>query len=106
MSATKFDFKKEIKELAGNKNFFWISVCFMLMYGFYVTIGAIINTMVSPYHYTATDSGIFGASFILSGLVGSFVSGALLDKYGKYLLLLKVICFGVLIFFLGFFYTL
>ena len=106
MSGTKFDFKGEIKELAKNKNFFWISVCFMLMYGFYTTIGAIINTMVNPYGYTASDSGIFGACFIFSGLVGSFIQGALLDKYGKYLLLLKGICFGVLFFFLGFFYTL
>lgn len=73
MSATKFDFNKELKELAKNKNFFWISVCFMLMYGFYTTIGAIINTMVHPFNYTASDSGIFGACFILCGLVGSFV---------------------------------
>jgi nitrate/nitrite transporter NarK len=106
MSATKFDFKQEIKELGKNKNFFWISVCFMLMYGLYTTIGAIINTMVSPYGYTGSDSGIFGACFILCGLVGSFMQGALLDKYGKYLLLLKGICFGVFFFFLGFFYTL
>ena len=102
MSATKFDFKQEIKELGKNKNFFWISVCFMLMYGLYTTIGAIINTMVSPYGYTGSDSGIFGACFILCGLVGSFMQGALLDKYGKYLLLLKGICFGVFFFFLGF----
>ena len=96
MINTEFDFKGDLKKLMRNKNYFWITICFMMMYGVYTTLGAIINNLVEPKGYTASDSSIFGASFILSGLVGSFVFSALLDKYQRYLLQLRVICFGVL----------
>jgi MFS family permease len=73
---TKFDFKDDIKELARNQNYKWINLSFMLMYGCYTCLGAIINDLVSKFGFSSTDSSIMGACFIMSGLVGSFIFSA------------------------------
>jgi len=48
--------------------------------------------MTSPYGYTSTDNSIFGAIFILSGVIGSFIFGMILDKTAKFKLILNIIC--------------
>jgi MFS family permease len=49
---TKFSFSKDLKLLRKNKNYIWITISFMLLYGVYTCLGAIINNLVSPYGYT------------------------------------------------------
>ena len=103
---TKFNFKYELKELSSNKNYRWINICFMCMYGVYTCLGAIINDLVSKFGFSSTDSSIMGACFIMSGLVGSFVFSGQLDKHQKYLLQLRIVCFTTLFLFSFSFLTL
>ena len=49
---------------------------------------------------------MIGATFITSGLLGSFFFGFLLDKTQKYLLILRIVCFGTLATALFVFWTL
>lgn len=78
---TQFNFWSDIKLLRQNINYFWISLCFMMCYGVYTCLGAIISNLVEKYEYTGTETSIFGATFILCGLVGSFIFSYMLDKY-------------------------
>merc|ERR1739848_422352 len=70
----------------------------MMLYGVYTCLGAIINNLVSSYRFTSVDSSIFGAVFIISGLIGSFVISGFLDKYSAYLKILRIVSFGSFIF--------
>ena len=79
-----------------------ISICFSFLYGTYSCLGSLVNDLLTNFGYSPTDCSIIGAIFIVSGLVGAFVHGFLLDKYNKYLLALRVVCFGTLI--CGFFF--
>lgn len=93
----KFSFKDDIKLLIKNKNYWWFTLSWMNMYGIYTVLGAILNQLVSPYHFTPANTSIMGTTFILSGLVSSFVIGGLLEKTRKYLFIYKVLCVLILI---------
>ncbi len=45
--------------------------------------------MIMPYGYTNTDAGVFGVVFIVAGVVGSYLSAKLIEKYRKYRTFLK-----------------
>jgi MFS family permease len=78
-------------ELLRNKSYLFLSGTFTFLYGIYTSLGAVVATVTAPFHYTALDNSIFGATFIFFGVVGSFVFGILLDKYAKYKLILNII---------------
>jgi len=87
----------DLRILGKNKNYYLLSVSFMMLYGVYSSLGAIINLLVTPYDYTGTDASIFGGAFIVTGIIGGVVFSYFLDKYGAYLISLKVICVGSLL---------
>ena len=45
-SKTKFDFKKDLGQLARNSNYFFITICFSCLYGVYCCFGAIVNELL------------------------------------------------------------
>ena len=94
----QFDFKKDLKALLANKNYIFMVISFNMLYGIYTCLGAIINNLVHPFGYTGSDSSIFGAVFIFSGLVGSFVASSILDKTQLYLHSLRFVVFGAIFF--------
>mmetsp|Transcript_23459 Transcript_23459/g.36141 ORF Transcript_23459/g.36141 Transcript_23459/m.36141 type:complete len:171 (+) Transcript_23459:863-1375(+) len=80
MTKKKYSQVKDLKMLGRNCNYYLMVMTFMSLYGVYTCLGAVINNIVSPYGFTATDSSILGATFIVSGLIGSFYFSAMLDK--------------------------
>ena len=83
-----------MKKLSSNTSYILLVGCFTFLYGIYTTLGAVVASLTAPYGYTAADNSIFGATFILCGVLGSFIFGVILDKYAKYLLILRLICFA------------
>jgi FLVCR family feline leukemia virus subgroup C receptor-related protein len=67
-----------------------------MLYGVYTCLGAIINNLVTAYGFSSVDASMFGAIFIVSGLVGSFVISGFLDKYNAYIKILRIVCFSSL----------
>ena len=65
-----------------------------MVYGVYGCLGAIINNLASAYHFISVDASIFGAVFVVVGLVGSFAFSIYLDKHNAYLKSLRIVCFG------------
>lgn len=50
-----------------------------------------VSDLTEPYGYSPADNAVFGGVFIISGVVGSFIFGAILDKTAKFKLMLFVI---------------
>lgn len=93
----EFSFRSNLLLLAGNKNYILISIVFMMLYGAYTGIGAIINTITEPYGYTSLETSLCGVGTILSGVIGSFIFSSILDKHKKFLLTVQILCLGSLI---------
>ena len=94
---TEFSLMDDMWLLLRNKNYILMTISFCMLYGVYTCLGAIINTLVSPYGFTSGDTSVFGATCIVSGLVGSFIIASLLDKYKKFLLTIRLLCLGSLL---------
>lgn len=86
--------KEDTIALLKNKNYLLLGFTYAVMYGVYGCLGGILNTLVTPYGFNSTDSAIFGAVFIVFGLVGSFSASIYLDRHAKYLKCLKGLCYG------------
>jgi fucose permease len=88
LSASKpevaFEFSKEMKKLYDNKNYVLLCIYFALLYGSIQSIGAIISSLTSRYDYTAKDNSLFGGVFLTFGIIGSILSGIILDKFQKF----------------------
>ena len=85
-----------MKALVRNKNFLLMTFTYMNLYGVYSTLGAVLNNLVSPYGFNAQDSSLFGASFILAGIIASFFTSSIVDKTKKYLLAFRILGFASL----------
>ena len=88
--------KKDLVVILRNKNYMLLVLTYAMVFGVYSCLGAIINNLASAYGFSSVDASIFGAVFIISGLVGSFIISSLLDKYNTYLKALRTVCFGSL----------
>lgn len=76
------------------------------IYGIYGALGALINNIVAPYHFTAYDSGLFGTTFILTGIVSSFIVSSTIDKTKRFLLAYRLLSFAGLIIWMTMYITL
>jgi len=97
-TAVEFSMKNDATQLVKNKNYIFLLVTYSLLYGVYTCLGAVINNLVTPYGFDSSASSIFGAVFIVSGLIGSFIFSSFLDKNQTYLKILRIVCFGSLVF--------
>ena len=77
-------FREGVKNLFTN----WDFILMVLVYGFlnamYNSLATILGILCWYYGYDSKDVSLFGLSFIISGLVASFIHAGLLDRYEKY----------------------
>lgn len=83
-----------------------MAASFTTLYGIYTSLGSVVSSITEPYGYTSVDNSIFGAIFILSGVVGSFIYGMILDRTNRYLLVLRVITISSFLSIIGAMFTL
>ena len=98
--------KTELKELFQNKNYLMLLLNYSNMYGIYSALSAIINYLVNPYEFDATDSSLFGIVFIFAGLVSSFVVSGMVDRNKQFLRIFRILTFASWIGFTLFFASL
>jgi cyanate permease len=96
----------DFKELMKNKNFIILTLVFTLVYSVYTCLATVISPISKPFGFKSSDASIMGASFVLSGVFGSFLISVLLDKYKCFLKAVRFICFGSLISAVGIYFTL
>ena len=66
--------------------------------GVFNAASTIIGIIAPAVNYGNLAASMFGGSFIIGGIIGSFVFAVLLNKYKKFKLLLIIICLGSFIF--------
>jgi MFS family permease len=81
--------------LLKNKNYLLLTTAFTFLYGVYTSLGAVVSQLTEKY-YPPENNAIFGATFILSGVLGSFAFGIALDKTQAYRKILRIINVGAL----------
>lgn len=69
----------------------------MLMQGSFLAFGTNINQLFTPVGFLDVDISILGAGVILMGVVASMVAGIILNKYHKYLVMIRLSAFGTTI---------
>jgi len=76
----KFEFCRDFKLLMKNKNYVVLTISYTMLFGGFTSIGAMVNTLVTPFGFTPADTSIFGGAFIFAGLVGAFLMSTLVDR--------------------------
>ncbi|KAJ8967431.1 hypothetical protein NQ314_002879 [Rhamnusium bicolor] len=78
-------FFKSLKTLLKNKSFLIHTVAYGFCYGIFSAIGTLLNQFILNYFEGAEeDAGRMGLAMIIIGMVGSILTGVVLDKTHKF----------------------
>eukprot|EP00830_Metopus_es_P007527 TRINITY_DN1715_c0_g1_i3.p1 TRINITY_DN1715_c0_g1~~TRINITY_DN1715_c0_g1_i3.p1 ORF type:complete len:289 (+),score=26.84 TRINITY_DN1715_c0_g1_i3:556-1422(+) len=91
---THESFLVSIGKLMKNKNFVLIANGFGFVYSVLMTFSQEVAFIIAPFGYNNADNALFGAVFVVSGLVGAGVVATILSKTKKYQHTLIFVCFG------------
>jgi MFS transporter, FLVCR family, feline leukemia virus subgroup C receptor-related protein len=75
---------ESIKSLFTNKNYMFMLISCVFLYGLNSAIAGVITSFTAPYFYETSDISIASLIFMVSGIFNSFFIGTLLDKYQCY----------------------
>jgi len=86
--------KDTLVNLITDRNFVLLFFVFGFSLGTFNTFATILGEIVQVYGYSSNESGTMGAVVIFLGLVGSGITGVIVDKtrWYKYMLLLSLLC--------------
>ena len=54
------------------------------IFSVYVCFGAVMGPLMDQFNYKASSNQYFGASYVVFGVLASFVHAFMLDKFKKY----------------------
>lgn len=80
-----------IKTLLSSPEFHLILLPYTLYVALFNSLSSLITQILSPYHFSETESGIAGALLILVGLVTAAITSPLIDRYKCYLVAIKIL---------------
>jgi len=75
---------EENKKIMKDKNFIKLIVTFGIIFGTVNTLGTIIGIIVNKFGYSDDNASLFGAVFIIGGIIGSGILGAFVEVTRKY----------------------
>jgi FLVCR family MFS transporter 7 len=84
----------ECVKLLKSKDFLILFMSFGLSLGMFNSLTTLIEQILCTRGYSDNDAGIFGGSMIMSGIIGSIISGIILDKTKRFEELAKI-CFSM-----------
>ena len=67
------------KKLLRNKTYIGNAVIFTILWGTYTAIGNLLSPIFGS-HYSASQISLIGGLFVLSGVLGCFIAGVIIDK--------------------------
>lgn len=80
----KKDVWEENKKIMKDKNFIKLIVTFGILFGTINTYGTIIGIITNKFGYSDDNASLFGAVFIIGGLIGCAILGAFVEVTRKY----------------------
>lgn len=85
---------ESIYKLIKMPNYWVIVFAYSLIFSCYIVLGASVGAISDEYHYSTSSNSIFGAIFVICGIIGSIVNAIVLDKFKKYKL--QFLAIGIL----------
>ena len=79
------------KKLLKDSNFMKLVVTFGIIFGTVNTLGTVVGIMTNEFGFTDSNASVFGAVFIIAGIIGSGIFGAFVEVTRKYKLTLIII---------------
>ena len=76
-----------------------------MLYSVFLALSVILDPFFESLGVDHSQVSIIGGVFVVAGVFSSLLFGLLLDKYRKYLLITRILCFGSLIVLAGCFGT-
>lgn len=61
-----------------------LAVTYMIIYGVYCTIGAMMSNLLNPFGYGPSEISIIGGTCLISGVIGALLIGVFLDRTSLY----------------------
>ncbi|XP_050322308.1 feline leukemia virus subgroup C receptor-related protein 2 isoform X4 [Bactrocera neohumeralis] len=78
-------FKRSLKNLAINRNYILLLISYGMNVGVFYAISTLLNPVVLKYYPGhEVDTGRIGLTIVLAGMIGSVVSGVVLDQMRKF----------------------
>ena len=87
-------FRPALKAVFRNKSYLLLLVAFSMAQGAQGVITALISLISTPYGFSSLDNSIFGGLFLLVGLIGAGVFGAIVTHLKKYKTTCIIACIG------------
>ncbi|KAH8307600.1 hypothetical protein KR044_004762, partial [Drosophila immigrans] len=85
MAEQQVSFAQSLKNLLTNRNFIFLLLSYGINVGVFYAISTLLNPVVLKYYPGhEVDTGRIGLSIVLAGMLGSVVSGIVLDKTHKF----------------------
>ena len=106
-----YSIKRDMQTLWSNSSYWYFVLFYTILHGVYVALGATVNNMARPFHYTAKESSFLGCLNLVAGITAGFLMSVYLDtikhnKIRKLLILLNVLSWGSLFSYIGLLFTL
>lgn len=73
-------------------------ITFLMVIGAFNTLATIVSYLCSVWQYTDSEASLFGAMFIVGGIIGSIVFGIFVEKTQKYKVSILIQCFFASVF--------
>jgi hypothetical protein len=89
-----------VKELLRNKSYVFLVLAYSLMVGLNCAFGSSVYPLFEPLGFSTTNISTMGVFVVFFGVCSSVINGVLLKCYNKFLLMVRIQCFGTF-FFLG-----
>ena len=82
---------RQIKLLVSNTTFWLVYVPFVVYVGLFNSFSTLLTQFLTPYGLKEDEAGIAGAILIVVGIVTAIVTAPLVDRYKRYLLIIKTL---------------
>ena len=89
---SEMKFGPSIRALFTNKDLVCLIFVFGLVQGSFNTYGTLVDFLSSSYGYTSDNSSLFGALFVVGGIVGAAAIGIFVEKTLRYKMAVWFIC--------------
>lgn len=90
------DFCSALSEVLQIRSYVLLLVIFMMVDGSFISMSDIISQLFTDYHYTETDTSMFGGVTVIFGVTSSMCVGIMLQKKSNYLVAIRCVCVGTM----------
>lgn len=92
------EFRKSIAGVLGCRDMWFLSLAFGGIQGTFNTLGTVVGEATGEYGFDGDNASLFGALFIVGGVLGSAAFGVYVEATRKYKLSVVLICFCSFVF--------